>query len=132
MGDSAGAFSAVLNNQATPLGARYAVRSLLALLVQNFLVQKHFRRSLTIKQRLWGPGTQFTCSTGTKVQILTQLWGGPDDASTKLCARLYQVNPKFTCFTGTKSEMYLLYWYKSTNSDDKAPLLALLVQKYKF
>ena len=66
-------------------------------------------------------GAQFTCFTGTKVQILTQLWRRPDDASTKLCERLYQVNPKFTCFTGTKSGIYLLYWYKTTNSDANAP-----------
>ena len=93
MGDSAGAFPAVLNNQATPLGARYSVYLL-----------------------YW-----------YKVQILTQLWGGPDDASTKLCARLYQVNPKFACFTGTKVQiltltlLYTLYWYKSANSDANVP-----------
>ena len=74
-------------------------------------------------------GTQFTCFTGTKVQILMQL------RQAELGKR------QFTCFTGTKVQMmtqlgqlelgkrgpyrrasiqaavYLLYWYKSTNTD---------------
>jgi hypothetical protein len=66
---------------------------------------------------------EFTCFTGTKVQILT--------SEEEICTR-------FTCFTGTKVQIltscgggaasargstgdlysvYLLYWYKSTNTD---------------
>jgi hypothetical protein len=42
----------------------------------------------------------------------------------------------FTCFTGAKVQilthltLYLLYWCKSTDTDDT--LLALLVQKYRY
>ncbi len=73
MGDSAGAFSAVINNQATPLGARYSVY--LLYWYKILLVQTHFRRSLTIKQRLWGPGTPFTCFTG-KFYWYKRIFGG--------------------------------------------------------
>ncbi len=46
-------------------------------------------------------GTQFTCFTGTKVQILTQMWGGPG-------AR-YPLS-QFTCFTGTKVQILTQMW----------------------
>jgi hypothetical protein len=44
-----------------------------------------------------GPGPQFTCFTGTKVQILTQ----------KALQRRER----------RRSSVYLLYWHKSTNTD---------------
>jgi hypothetical protein len=46
-------------------------------------------------------GTQFTCFTGTKVQILTQHAG--------------VAWSNVSWFTGTKK--YLRYWYKSANTD---------------
>jgi len=39
-------------------------------------------------RHLTPPRTQFTCFTGTKVQILTQLWGEPDVDALKLTATL--------------------------------------------
>jgi hypothetical protein len=74
---------------------------------------------------------EFTCFTGTKVQILT--------SEEEICTR-------FTCFTGTKVQIltscgggaasargstgdlysvYLLYWYKSTNPDTEEEQLLL-------
>ncbi len=46
------------------------------------------------------PGTQFTCFTGTKVQILTRQY--------KLVCN---------CAEHPRCSVYLLYWYKSTNTD---------------
>jgi hypothetical protein len=90
------------------------VLSLLALLVQKY------RYWLPAPLRSRRTSTQFTCFTGTKVQILTT-------CSSQIKAHQYSV--------------YLLYWYKSTDtdyvlpSDQGAPvlsLLALLVQKYRY
>jgi hypothetical protein len=74
---------------------------------------------------------EFTCFTGTKVQILT--------SEEEICTR-------FTCFTGTPVQIltyygggaasargstgdlysvYLLYWYKSTNPDTEEEQLLL-------
>jgi hypothetical protein len=44
-------------------------------------------------------GTQFTGFTGTKVQILTEVWGG--------CAEGHH-----------RYSVYWLYWYKSANTDE--------------
>ena len=44
--------------------------------------------ALKTHRHLTPPRTQFTCFTGTKVQILTQLWGGPDVDALKLTATL--------------------------------------------
>jgi hypothetical protein len=71
-----------------------------------------------------GQVLQITCFTGTKVQILTQ-------------TALQEASAPLTV------PDYLLYWYKSTNTDADsaagsvgaahcARLLALLVQKYKY
>jgi hypothetical protein len=79
-------------------------------------------------------GTQFTCFTGTKVQILTHAKSTSTDA-----AHPQEIlGTQFTCFTGTKVQIltqkalvesnfiirgykagsvYLLYWYNSTNTD---------------
>ena len=48
-----------------------------------------------------GAGTQFTCFTGTKVQILTQ-WSSCLRSYTPLSAQVLSL---------------LAYWYKSTNTD---------------
>ncbi len=81
--------------------------------------------------------TQFTCFTGTKVQILT-----PEElrrGATQVAARAGDAFTctQFTCFTGTKlvllmqvagdiavppallaaASVYLLNWYKSTRTD---------------
>ena len=68
-----------------------------------------------------GTGTHFTCFTGTKVQILTlqaqacslsrrsMWWHGTRRRPTSRCRRLFES----MCW----SVFYLLYWYKSTNSD---------------
>jgi len=44
--------------------------------------------ALKTHRHLTPPRTQFTCFTGTKVQILTQLWGEPDVDALKLTATL--------------------------------------------
>jgi hypothetical protein len=70
-------------------------------------------------------GAQFTCFTGTRVQILTQLV-----RRARLRKRL----------RGSRCSVYLLYWYQSTNTDAAVAvarkqvlsLLALLVAKYKY
>jgi hypothetical protein len=55
------------------------------------------------------PSAQFTCFTGTKVQILTQGGG----------TYIYTYITKSFCHTAAypKRSVYLLYWYKSTNTD---------------
>jgi hypothetical protein len=80
---------------------------------------------LSLREDDRAAGTQFTCFTSTKVQMLTQR---AVDARGRP-RRRYSV--------------YLLYWYKSTNADTEscrcarttAPqvrsVLALLVQEYK-
>jgi hypothetical protein len=99
-------------------------------------------------------GAHFTCFTGTKVQILTQMREGiqlPCLGHTCACF----TSTKVACFTGTNGQIqlreagvlgtfvgnalgsvYLLCWYKRTNSDaaegTQLALLALLVQKDKF
>ena len=59
-------------------------------------------------------GAQFTCFTGTTVQILTELVEA-DFVDNSACVELIenkgwgiQVNPKFTCFTGTKVQILTL------------------------
>ncbi len=83
-------------------------------------------------------GTQFACFTGAKVQILALCAAEQLRASSSVTAtRIYY-------------SVYLLYWYKSTNTnaarrgaaarlverrcnaDLVLSLLALLVQKYKY
>jgi hypothetical protein len=76
-------------------------------------------------------GTHITGFTGTKVQILTlpvTCGEARGDAGTH-----------FTCFTGTKVQiltLWLLYCYKSTNTDAAVTwvlnLPALLVQNFKY
>ncbi len=68
------------------------VLSLLALLVQKY---KYGQKLSSAAEQSWR-GAQFTCFTGTKVQMLT-----PEEPRQKLAG--YSV--------------YLLYWYKSTNAD---------------
>jgi hypothetical protein len=54
--------------------------------------------------RVWNRYTQFTCFTGTKVQILTP----------EAPARVEQVPlPQFTCFTGTKVQILTLRVWSS-------------------
>jgi hypothetical protein len=52
--------------------------------------------------RVWNRYTQFSCFTGTKVQILTP----------EAPARVEQV-PQFTCFTGTKLQILMLRVWSS-------------------
>jgi hypothetical protein len=83
--------------------------------------------------------TQFTCFPGTKVQMLTlRACRRKGPAIRSACGALFDTGTKFTCFTGTKiqiltrclvchslllgrwnsrRQLYLLYWYKSTNTD---------------
>jgi hypothetical protein len=101
-----------------------------------------------------GEGTQFTCFTGTKVQILKNRWGS---LAATVSARKGE-GTQFTCFTGAKVKIltrsavvvlrsaaysvYLLYRCKSKNTDAVGCsgasicrllcLLALLVRKYKY
>ena len=58
-------------------------------------------RELVEMSKRSGGGTQFTCFTGTKVQILTQLLA---QLSRRSCCNLLFLS-------------YLLYWYKITNTD---------------
>ena len=60
------------------------------------------------------PPLPFTCFTGTKVQILRQHVGG-GAASRYSVYLLYWY--KSTNSDARRSAIYLLYWYKSTNSD---------------
>jgi hypothetical protein len=84
-------------------------------------------------------GAQFACFTGTKVQILTQSdlrisepeWIELPSMNVLVMQQDEQVRTSlYPCFTGTKVQpvmqqqkkksrfsLYLLYWYKSTNSD---------------
>jgi hypothetical protein len=55
-------------------------------------------------------GTQFTCCTGTKVQILTQ------------------IPPLLRATEHTHAMSSLLYWYKSTNADTNADACATATQ----
>jgi hypothetical protein len=58
--------------------------------------------------RASGRGTQFTCFTGTKVQVLTQVY-------------IYIYIYIYIYGRGTRERerysVYLLYWYKSTGAD---------------
>jgi aconitase B len=71
------------------------------LVMQVCTVLPHLRRA---------PSAQFTCFTGTKVQILTQM-------------DIYIYITKSFCRTAAypkaylRCSVYLLYWYKSTNTD---------------
>jgi hypothetical protein len=70
-------------------------------------------------------GTQFTCFTGTKVQILTaeELRGRQAD----------ERQPQFTCFTCTKVQILTGEELRgSMPTSDSLSLLALLVQKCKY
>jgi hypothetical protein len=52
------------------------------------------------------PGTQFTRFTGTKAQILTRGGAGWFDGDLPITLQFGYI------------ELYLLYWYKSTNTDE--------------
>jgi hypothetical protein len=56
-------------------------------------------------------GTQFTCFTGTKVQILTQkavvaLAAGAGIGVARSLDDYHHIGTQFTCFTGTKKYKY--------------------------
>jgi hypothetical protein len=84
----------------------------------------------------WERGTQFTCFTGTKVQMLT-----PDLRRCRLLSLLLRKDHAegYTEYAKVYS-VYLLYWYKSANTDARGykeyakvvSLLGLLVQKCKY
>ena len=93
-------------------------------------------------QHASGAGAQFTCFTGTKVQRLTRQERSCAERRRAWCRRL-RPRPR----APQVYSVYLLYWYKSANSDATATpacpptrgrlfsvlsLLALLVQEYKY
>jgi hypothetical protein len=58
-------------------------------------------------------GTQFTCFTGTKVEILllVGMWAQPP---------MYVRFTQFTCFTGTKVEILTQLWQKKCSQPSPA------------
>ena len=72
-------------------------------------------------------GTQFTCFTGTKVQILTLL----PNASGLACSSPPSNPHGGAWLLCERYPVYLIYWYKSTNTDAAAWLLRKRISRRK-
>ena len=80
--------------------------------VQYYYLNK---KSVAFKEAYKKLGTQFTCFTSTKVQILTQ--GTQFTGFTRTQVQILALGARFS--------VYLLYWYKSLSTDAKGAAIEL-------
>jgi hypothetical protein len=108
---------------AYPINRRLTYKLCAVVFVFLKKIKKKVGASASVRQELdslcghdAGPGTQFTCFTSTKVQILTQV----------LTLRAILVQNYQYCI---RYSGYLLYQYKSTNADaEDSPRAAQVVK----
>jgi hypothetical protein len=97
-----------------PSSARYSVYLL------YWYKSTKVRSILTARGSSQAPGTQFTCFTGTKVQILTHeallARGRPQAPSAAAPPLLQTPGTRFTCFTGTKVQILIQHLRLSLSS----------------
>ena len=118
----------------------------LALQVQKYKILTRMRALAALMRHRQRHFTCFTCFTGTKLQILTRMRAlaalmRHSSGSVVKQGSLLLIGARFTCFTGTnvlvqtcftgtkaaspeggraagdRCSIYLLYWYKTTNTD---------------